>query len=207
MPAYIAIGDIHGMYTMLEELLAQLPSAGELIFLGDYIDRGPAADRVIARLLELRDARPCRFLRGNHEEMCLAALGGDRNIEKFWLLNGGLQTLESYQGRPPASHVAFLHETLDFVESPDYIFVHAGLQPGIPPEENTPETLRWIREPFLNTAYDWGRLVIHGHTPTWNRQPEIRPNRINIDTGAVYGGALTAVLLPEMEFISVPFNT
>jgi len=204
MPDYIAIGDIHGMNKALEALLLRLPPQGEVIFLGDYIDRGPETKSVIDRLLHLRENRPCIFLRGNHEAMMLATLTGRSDADTDWLRNGGLQTLESYQGRPSDAHIAFLRHTLPFYETEDYIFVHAGLMPGIPLAATGPDVYLWIRESFLTASYDWGRLVVHGHTPLIGGIPDIRPNRINIDTAAVYGGTLTALLLPECETISIP---
>lgn len=202
MPDYIAVGDIHGMAHLLDELLRQLPAAGELILLGDYIDRGPDSRAVIDRLIRLRDERICHFLRGNHEEMLFGAMAGAPGAEVHWLRNGGTQTLDNYGGRPPAEHIAFLRQTERYFTTPDYIFVHAGLLPGVPPEEHASEDCLWIRDPFLLSDYDWGKLVIHGHTPTRNHTPDVCANRINIDTGAVYGGTLTAILLPEREFLT-----
>lgn len=204
MPEYIAIGDIHGMNNLLDELLACLPPSGELVFLGDYIDRGTGSKETIDRLLALRKKRHCHFLRGNHEAMLLSALDGNDEMRQFWLRNGGVQTLESYQGRVSDEHVNFLKQTQPYLVTEKYIFVHAGLVPGIPIEKTGPEDFLWIREPFLSTDYNWGRPVIHGHTPMRLLPPEIRANRINVDTGAVFGGALTAVILPETTFISVP---
>lgn len=204
MTDYIAIGDIHGMRSLLDELLVQLPDEGELVFLGDYIDRGPDSRGVIDRLLQLSDSRPCHFLRGNHEAILLAALDSEKGMEQFWLRNGGLATVESYQGRPTPEHEQFFRRTRPYLVTEDYLFVHAGLLPGKTLAESDLDELLWVHDPFLTSEYDWGKLVIHGHTPTENRQPDLRANRINIDTGAVYGGALTAMLLPERECISVP---
>jgi len=205
MPNYIAIGDIHGMAQLLEELLAALPSEGELVFLGDYIDRGPDSNAVISRLIALAQERTCHFLRGNHEEMMLSALDGPNfnfTMRAHWMLNGGSQTLDSYDGHPlPPAHLAFLRQTRGYLSTEEYIFVHAGLLPGCTPEDTPPQHRLWIREQFLRSNYDWGRLVIHGHTPCKSGQPDIHPHRINIDTGAVYGGALTALVLPEHRFI------
>lgn len=203
MPDYIAIGDIHGMSTLLDAVLEQLPAAGTLVFLGDYLDRGPDARGVINRLLRLRETRPCIFLRGNHEEMAMHALE-NYDSRPHWLANGGVATVESYGGRLTPEHLAFIEATLPYFATDDYIFVHAGIPPGQQPEDADPQDLRWIRAPFLNSHYAWGRLVIHGHTPTRTGEPDIQANRINIDTGAVYGGKLTALLLPERTFIAAP---
>jgi serine/threonine protein phosphatase 1 len=203
MPEYIAIGDIHGCRELLELLLTRLPAAGTLVFLGDYIDRGPDARGVIDRLIVLRDERPCVFLRGNHEAMALSmSRVGDEHTTQMWLLNGGVETLNSYgdDGIPP-DHLAFLAQTLPYFATDDYIFVHGGLRPGQQPAEMREEELWWLRDTFLQSDYDWGRLVIHGHTPMTSGRPEFRKNRINIDTAAVFGGALTALLLPEKKII------
>ena len=204
MVEYIAIGDIHGMSAVLCKLLAQVPTEGTLVFLGDYIDRGPDSRGVIDRLLKLRDERPCVFLRGNHEAMALEALEEADNEASMdhWRKNGGQQTLASYGGHLPDAHVQFMRDTPLFLETAAFIFVHAGLMPGFQPNITPQNVLLWIRDPFLSSRYDWGRLVVHGHTPV--RAPEKRPNRLNIDTGAVYGRCLTAALLPERRFISVP---
>ncbi|MHB0938061.1 MAG: metallophosphoesterase family protein [Armatimonadota bacterium] len=199
---YIAIGDIHGLAQTLERLLARLPAAGTLIFLGDYIDRGPSSKAVVSRLLALEHERACVFLRGNHEAMALAAIAGDVEAQVSWQYNGGLQTLHSYDNDIPDDHLDFLQRTRPYLITRDYIFVHGGLPPGKGPEEVKESTLWWMREPFLSSDYDWGRLVIHGHTPTGTGRPEIRGNRINIDTGAVYGGKLTALVLPPRKFIA-----
>lgn len=199
---YIAIGDIHGLAKTLERLLARLPKAGTLVFLGDYIDRGPSSKAVISRLLALEQERDCVFLRGNHEAMALAAIAGDLEAQISWQYNGGLRTLDSYAYDIPDDHMDFLERTLPYFLTKDYIFVHGGLEPGKEPDEMNTSTLWWMREPFLSSDYDWGRLVIHGHTPTGTGRPDIRPNRINIDTGAVYGGKLTALILPQRKFIA-----
>ncbi len=205
MPDYIAIGDIHGMAKLLDELLLALPTEGDLVFLGDYLDRGPDSSGVITRLIQLSHERSCHFLRGNHEEMLLASLDeGNADTWSHWLGNGGSQTLDNYGGVLPPSHLEFLRQTQWYFSTENYFFVHAGVEPGRKPEETSPEEMIWIREPFLRSNYDWGRLVVHGHTPRISGRPQIRANRINIDTGAVYGGSLTALLLPERSFISRP---
>ena len=203
MADYIAIGDIHGMYNLLLELIVQLPAAGTLVFLGDYVDRGLDSKWVVARLMALEQQRECVFLRGNHEAMLLEAMEGDKRAEEMWFANGGLATIESYGFHLPEQHMEFLRATRPYYETDDYIFVHGGLLPEKTPEEMAPDDFWWIRDPFLSSTYDWGKLVIHGHTPTMRGKPDVHPNRINIDTGAVYGGPLTALLLPERRFLFV----
>lgn len=201
MTDFIAIGDIHGMYGLLLELLAQLPTEGTLVFLGDYVDRGLDSKWVVARLMALEQQRQCIFLRGNHEAMLLEAMDGNQNAEEMWFNNGGVATIESYNFHIPDEHLTFLRATRPFYATDDYLFVHGGLVPGQMPEETACEELWWMREPFLSSDYDWGKLVIHGHTPMLRGKPDVHPNRINIDTGAVYGGPLTALLLPERRFV------
>lgn len=203
-PSYIGIGDIHGLDDRIDILLKRLPAEGTLVFLGDYIDRGPSSNAVIERLMRLEQQRPCIFLRGNHEAMALDALANGGDARKTWLRNGGEEALRSYPAGIPAEHRAFMERTLPYFCTDQYIFVHAGLLPEQQPEATEPQDiLWWVREPFLKSDYDWGRLVIHGHTPTFSDRPEIRPNRINLDTGAVYGGPLTALILPEMRYVTM----
>jgi serine/threonine protein phosphatase 1 len=203
---FIAVGDIHGLSRTLERLLGRIPSTGQLIFLGDYIDRGPSSREVINRLLRLEQERDCVFLRGNHEAMALEALAGNLDAEVAWQRNGGLQTLRSYDYTISDEHLDFLRRTRPYFATDQYIFVHGGLLPGCQPEAMPEDMLWWVREPFLSSDDNWGRLVIHGHTPTASGRPEVRPNRINIDSGAVYGGKLTALILPKRKFITESAN-
>ena len=219
-----AVGDIHGRLDLLDRLLAMIDSddAGrggpesELIFLGDLVDRGPDSRGVVERLLALKDERPARFLMGNHEEVFLRALEGDLRALRFLIRIGGRATLLSYgiseddyrtldfeglmlevQAVVPAEHIAFLAAFERWIEAGDYLFVHAGLRPGVLLEEQKIADLRWIRDDFLNHRASFGKMVVHGHSIT--DDIDERGNRIGIDTGAFASGKLTAIGLEGDE--------
>jgi serine/threonine protein phosphatase 1 len=212
-----AIGDVHGRFDLLEAMakkiaadLSAAPASRSVeIFLGDYVDRGPQSREVVEWLIEtppLANERIC--LLGNHEEMMLRALA-DPSEFKLWLLNGGEATLASYGLRSvptdpvalqatcaaaiPASHLKFLAGLPRKAEFGTYLFVHAGIDPSRPLSEQDPRDLVWIRGRFLNSNADFGRIVVHGHTPV--EEPDIRRNRIDIDTGAVFSERLTCLAL------------
>lgn len=210
MGRIFAFGDIHGHLTKLESLLNCIPfnpTEDELIFLGDYIDRGPHSKEVVERLIALQESgAKTVFLRGNHEEMLLAEYLTGR-FPELYHLNGGGATLRSYgleqipptQARLPARHKAFFDSLLLYHRQEGYIFVHAGLKPGPPLEEQSAHDLLWIREEFFLREYDWPETIVFGHTPF--AQPFLQGRMIGIDTGAAYGGRLTCLVLPEAEFI------
>ena len=212
-----AIGDVHGRFDLLEDMAALIsadlstsPVDRTLeIFLGDYVDRGPQSREVVewlAATAPLTDARCC--LMGNHEAMLLNALE-DPSALDLWLMNGGEATLASYglthlpqasaeasaacRAAIPDHHRAFLSGLPRTAEHGTYLFVHAGVDPGRPLENQAPDDLIWIREPFLQSEADFGRIVVHGHTPV--PEPDIRHNRINIDTGAVFRGRLACLVI------------
>jgi serine/threonine protein phosphatase 1 len=207
-----AIGDVHGRFDLLRATIDKIeadlrtsPAERTIeIFVGDYIDRGPQSREVVDWLLEappLGDERIC--LLGNHEDMLLSALA-DASDLPIWLQNGGDATLASYGARWPASpeaiRAALPERHLDFYSRLDltaefgtYFFVHAGVDPNRPLNDQDPHDLVWIREPFHRSTADFGRIVVHGHTPVI--EPDIRGNRINIDTGAVFTGHLTCLVL------------
>lgn len=222
--AYV-VGDIHGRLDLLEDLLAKIhadlrhqPTAKALlVFVGDLIDRGPSSAQVIERLRTYRrpGVRPV-FILGNHEEVLLRIIDGDRSLISSWLQFGGLQCLESYgvdpaslRGRAaaelvdairaaiPPDHVEFLRSFVDSCRFGDYLFVHAGIRPGVPLEQQRQSDLRWIREPFLFDETDHGFVVVHGHTIS--SEVDERPNRIGIDTGAYRSGVLTALAIEGSE--------
>ena len=214
-----AIGDIHGRLDLLDDLLAMVgmddaarPRAKlTLIFLGDLVDRGPDSAAVVDRLIALKRSAPdTRFLLGNHEEVMLLALEGDREALKLFERIGGRETMLSY-GLPPAmldradfdelgallgrcvprEHVDFLSAFEDYIVMGDYAFVHAGVRPGTPVDAQKPSDLRWIRREFLEHRGLLDKVVVHGHTIA--EEVECRPHRIGIDTGAYYTGRLTAL--------------
>ncbi|WP_456371147.1 metallophosphoesterase family protein [Thermodesulfatator atlanticus] len=208
MPDIYAIGDIHGCLFALESLLEKLPiSWGEdfLIFLGDYLDRGPDPRKVLETIMELKETYPEKVipLVGNHEWMFLRYLEHPDMWRDVYLANGGDVTLAQFTNREgildiPEFYVKFLESLPFYWETEKYIFVHAGLKPGVPLEKQNREDLLFIREEFIYSDYDWGKRVIFAHTPF--RQPFLVPNKIGIDTGCVYGGELTALVLPEIDF-------
>ena len=218
-----AIGDIHGCDDMLAEAhtliaadLADSPVGDHrIIHVGDYIDRGPDSAAVIERLLQMTHADPrVACLKGNHDALLTGFLTDPDRNGPTWLGNGGEETLRSYgimasqffwggadfRGLSrrctdvlPGTHRAFMQDIKLTVRFGDYLFVHAGIRPGVPLDAQVEDDLIWIREDFLWDARDHGVVVVHGHTPV--TIPEVLPNRINIDTGAVYGGMLTCLVL------------
>lgn len=215
-----AIGDIHGRLDLLDQLLTRIdaddaarPAARTtLIFLGDLVDRGPDSAGVVERLRQLAaSGRDVRFLLGNHEEVFLHAIREEKTEAlKFFCRIGGRETILSYgitetdynamdydelkaalAERVPESHLSFLESFEDLIELGDYLFVHAGIRPGVAIQEQRPRDLRWIREPFLDHAAPHDRMVIHGHTIT--ADVDEHSNRIGIDTGAYASGCLTAL--------------
>jgi len=210
MASIYAIGDIHGCLDKLRALMDQIepeidPAQDTLVFLGDYIDRGPSSFEVVEYLIHLKARFPdVVFLKGNHEEMLEFYLNGvDRTI---YLVNGGNQTLENYLDHSdpnepdpiPVAHRNFLSSLTLFHETQKYIFVHAGLKEKVPLDRQKNEDLLWIREKFIYSTYEFEKQVVFGHTPF--TEPLVMPNKIGVDTGAVYGNKLTCVKLPQLEF-------
>jgi serine/threonine protein phosphatase 1 len=218
-----AIGDVHGCldrlvalhWAITADLAARPVAESVLVHLGDYVDRGPDSAGVIW-LLTGSVAPPVSRrvdLQGNHEAMMAAALAGDPRAADAWVENGGNTTLESYRVPPdatvadwaasvPLAHRQWL-KTRDLMHREGgYLFVHAGIRPGQPVARQRPEDLLWIREPFLSFPDKHPLVVVHGHTPT--ATPQVKANRIGIDTGAVMGGDLTCLVLEEdrMRFLT-----
>ena len=216
-----AIGDVHGRDDLLEQLLARIEedhaarghARPVIVFLGDLIDRGPASSGVIERLRTYRPAEGrLVFLSGNHEEVLLRIIDGEARLVPDWLRFGGADCLRSYnvdadrvramsparaiatvREAIPAAHIEFIRSFEDTFRAGDYLFVHAGLRPGVPLDEQSRTDLRWIREPFLGDRADHGFIVVHGHTV--REEVEEMPNRIGIDTGAYRYGVLTTIAL------------
>ncbi|MFD1034576.1 metallophosphoesterase family protein [Sphingomonas hankookensis] len=217
-----AIGDVHGRLDCLEDLLARIdadPDRGDrrvkLIFLGDLIDRGPDSRGVVERVMTLCAAsEDVTCLCGNHEELLLHAAEGARQSLGIFVRAGGRETLLSYgvdeatyeaadlkgvaqlvQDHVPTAHLDFLRALPDQIAIGDYVMVHAGIRPGVALDAQKSSDLRWIRAPFLDHTGRFERFVVHGHTVT--AEPDIRPNRIGIDTGAYRSGRLTALVLHD----------
>jgi len=217
-----AIGDIHGRRDLLDQLLDQIveddrqreSADTHIVFLGDLVDRGPDSAGVIERAMELAQTLGDRvhFLMGNHEEVYLGAATGDEKLVRFFCKIGGRETILSYDITPqeynaldmeklaaripallPQRHVDFLAGFEDRIVMGDYAFVHAGVRPGVPIEEQLPKDLRWIREEFIVDEAPHDKLIVHGHTIT--DDVEECSNRIGIDTGAYMSGMLTALAL------------
>jgi diadenosine tetraphosphatase ApaH/serine/threonine PP2A family protein phosphatase len=202
-----AVGDIHGSLAKLRELVDRCEQFADgapltFVFLGDYIDRGPDSAGVVRYLMELQSRRGERLvaLKGNHEAVVLDVCDGVCPAD-LWLSQGGDATLRSYR----AARAQDLPETvLNWFRSLPlsyddgrHFFVHAGVNPQLPLEAQDERDLIWIREPFLSARRDYGRLIVHGHTPLETGEPDFRANRLNLDTGAVFGGPLTAALFAD----------
>ena len=209
------IGDIHGQIYKLRKLIDRIyiNDTYQLVFVGDYIDRGEYSFEVIDYLIGLSRIYNCVFLKGNHEEMFMDYMSGIN--ESIFVTNGGYDTIHSYEKNGydinpyvdyvdrhlPPTHLEFFRGLKYYYETDDYIFVHAGLEPkDIPLEEQPKDLLLWERYDFINSEFDWGKKVIFGHTP--NKEILKMDNKICIDTGACYkDGVLTCVALPYEYFI------
>lgn len=210
---FVAIGDIHGCPKTLNALLDSLKtySNRKFIFVGDYIDRGPNSAEVVSSLIAFSAKHSCVFLRGNHEQMLLDVQNGNSIAQ--WSKNGGKMTIQSYMNENkkyelPYQHFHFYRNTRLFYESDSYVFVHGGLDPECSIAENiadesSHESFMWQRD-HLHERNFWEKTVVFGHTPM--SSPLVKNNMIGIDTGCVFKnlhglGKLTAVLLPEVQFI------
>ncbi|AWN43816.1 metallophosphoesterase family protein [Methylobacterium durans] len=210
-----AIGDIHGCYDHLRELLNRIEEHREgrprkLVFLGDYIDRGPDSAGVISLLRDLQASEPedVVCLMGNHEDLMIHAHSVP-GLRINWLMNGGAATLQSFGVAGPEDlpdDVVRWAESLPTVyEDAQRFYVHAGFRPGVPAPDPDQHARLWIREPFLTEDHDFGKYVIHGHTPLLDGEPDVRRFRTNLDTGCVYGGALTAGVFTDERAAAIQF--
>jgi len=213
MRKQFVFGDIHGCYREFCDLMAMLsPQKGRdcLIFLGDMIDRGRQSKEVVSAILNLKKDYEIIGLMGNHEQAFLDYLQG--KAQDFYLQIGGLQTVQSYgfqdfygpglEKQLPADHMRFFKELRPYWEDENYIYVHAGLKAKTPLPKQSAEWLFWGGGgKFMRQRHDFGKRVVFGHTAF--DAPLLEPERIGIDTGAVYGGHLTCLVLPDMEFVQV----
>ena len=217
-----AIGDIHGHKDKLAQLLEMIAkdaathkrTTKRLVFLGDYIDRGPDSKGVIELLLcKLPKKFEAVFLRGNHENTLLHILNGEKQLIPLWMQFGGATMLASYGVNPfsarlminpeklvaalnqklPDAHRHFLRDTIFSYGCGDYLFAHAGVRPNVELDKQSNDDLIWIRDEFLASQQDFGKIIVHGHSIS--AAPDIRPNRIGIDTGAYATGRLTCLKL------------
>jgi serine/threonine protein phosphatase 1 len=205
-----AIGDIHGCPDELGVMLSAIkPVRGDtVVFVGDYVDRGPSARDVVDLLLEQERAGGAEFvfLKGNHEDMMCSFLGMPGNYGESFLFNGGAATLDSYgvtendlpeaRGFIPDSHLAFVRRLATSYLRPPYLFVHAGVVPALELEEQRTEDMLWIRQEFIFAPHRLSATVVFGHTPMRAVMVDL-PYKLGIDTGLVYGGKLTCVELNE----------
>jgi serine/threonine protein phosphatase 1 len=215
-----AIGDIHGCPDELATMLRRIdPKRGDIVvFIGDYVDRGPSSRDVVEQLLELKAESGCEpiFLRGNHEDMMLSFLGLPGRFGESFLFNGGASTLDSYGVTEsqldqaalliPDRHLAFFSDLAISYLYPPYLFVHAGVMPARQLDEQVPEDMLWIRQEFIFNPHDLGQTVVFGHTPmkTVMFDP---PYKIGIDTGLVYGNKLTCIEFREGLLYQVGRNS
>jgi serine/threonine protein phosphatase 1 len=217
-----AVGDIHGRRDLIDDLLARIdadlvhrPAMRPIyVFLGDYIDRGPSSRATIDRLIKLKESSEAVFLKGNHEMIAMRCLS-DRGLFDQWMRLGGLETLNSYgiqhaapnnarqivelqaafHSALPPSHLGFFRDLRNSFSCGDFMFVHAGVRPSVALSDQKESDLLWIREEFLSSTADFGKIIVHGHTPA--AEVEIRQNRINIDTGAFATGHLSCLIIED----------
>ena len=220
-----AVGDVHGRLDLLDQLLDKIhedlnrrPAKKVLlVFVGDLIDRGPSSAHVVERLRTyIHPNVQTAFILDNHEEVLLRILAGDAELITKWRWFGGTECLSSYgvdtvklakmkvedaleviRAAIPREHIEFLETFDDSCRFGDYLFVHAGIRPGVEIDQQRQSDLRWIREAFLFDETDHGFIVVHGHTI--RPEVEIRGNRIGIDTGAYQSGVLTALAIEGSE--------
>jgi serine/threonine protein phosphatase 1 len=223
-----AFGDIHGRSDLLKEMFAVIdadlernPIARPIeVFLGDYVDRGPNSADVLSLLIDRSSRRETIFLKGNHEAFFLDVISDPAKLDQ-WRQIGGLETLMSYGLNPsinpdaaeqsqlierlravlPQQHLSFIKSLKSYFVVGDFLFVHAGVRFGIPLNEQREADLLWIRSEFLDRDENFGKFIVHGHTPV--REPDLRQYRINIDTGAYATGNLTLLTIQGSRMLPV----
>lgn len=222
----IAIGDIHGRADLLEEMLNHLHvfySDAQVVFLGDVIDRGPDSKDCLDMVAsELQRNPASRLIMGNHEDLMLRFIDGGTSWSKGWCWNGGLSTIASYGYHgydflqedefvylrdeladilrtEHASHIAMIRNAVAFVELPEFVIVHAGIDPTLPMDQQDPYKLRWDSKTLIACRDSLPKTVVHGHSVTESLLPEMHANRINVDCGAYQSGVLCAALLSSGE--------
>lgn len=222
-----AISDIHGCAHLLQPMLRVIdadvarsrPRYAVEVFMGDYIDRGPDTRSTLDILVERSRRGNAVFLKGNHEAF-LVRVFEDPSLFEDWIAVGGTQTLMSYGLAPPnlkrdepasilrdlirampTEHLEFLDNLRLSFSCGDFFFVHAGVRPGVPLAEQTERDLLWIREEFLRSEEQFGKYIVHGHTPV--RSAELLTNRVNIDTGAYATGNLTLMSIQGSRMLAV----
>lgn len=209
------VGDIHGCIEELDRLLDHLALTRQdtIVFLGDYIDRGPESKAVVHRLLRLRQEGPqCIFLKGNHEDMFLAFMELPGRHGESFVYNGGEATLRSYEvdrcpgheisKRLPPEHLAFLQELQARHSLGEFLCVHAGVNPQRRLDDQTSEDLFWIRGAFIHKPHSFGVTVVFGHTPCRDVLLDL-PYKIGLDTGLVYGNKLSCLELSEKVLLQI----
>lgn len=207
-----AIGDIHGCIDPMRRLLSRIQAyakGGTVVFLGDYVDRGPDSKSVVDLLMAGTREPGWNWitLKGNHEDMMAGAFDG-RYERSWWLGNGGVQTMVSYGGWIAAEPIEWMRHLPLKHEDEHRIYAHAGLDETVPLSEQTEHTLLWSRKPPHYSGSYWGKHLVHGHTPS-NSNPMTIGNRTNVDSACVFGGKLSCAVFDDataggpIDFIEV----
>jgi len=212
------VGDIHGMIKPLSDLMSKIEDRIQpddvTIFCGDYIDRGAHSFEVVEKIISYSEKHKSIFLTGNHEMMLKGYLSGSSSDKALYMMNGGKITIRSYEKQfgdffIPENHRKVLFSEIYYCEYDSFIVVHAGLNPYLDsPEDNDPYEMVWIREEFYTAPRRWDKTIVFGHTPTQYLGMQMgevfeddQKNIIGIDTGAVYGGRLTCLVMPDRFII------
>lgn len=196
-----AIGDVHGCVNALKNLLSIIerttPDGGTVVFLGDYVDRGPDSKGVVDLVMggPKKNGWVWVALKGNHEDMMVGAIDGEYD-RSWWFSNGGGATMLSYDGKPTPAHIEWLRGLALKHEDEHRIYVHADIDETVPLDEQTEKTMLWSRKPPHYSGQYWGKHLVHGHTPSVSN-PTTVGNRTNVDSAAVFGGTLSCVVFDD----------